>query len=239
MSARYIQFKVSRTMNQHKLSALLVSTLSVSLLLSACNLKPEPEPESEPKAKTHHSASGTNTEDVAPIGHSQTQVSNIDSTAARPKFDIKVEDYAKTINRLLANTEFAGNTFDEVIEGEYDNAFVIDYPQRISLTGEVSESGWLQKLTYTMPSDQQLERSGHQLLQLVSASMQALNPDLSESEADSKVASLLDQAVSNFIMENTQQRAVGVVNDSVYVCEISEMGVRVLIEPAEGSRYVH
>lgn len=210
---------------------IMLSTLSACLLLTAgCNAESE---QAEPKAAI------SNTEDVAPIGHTQSpNHGQATKLMKKPNFDIKAEDYGNKVNELLANTEFATMTLTKVVEGDSGDAFIIDYPHHISLTGEVNESGVLEALIYTMPSNEQLEKSGAKLSQLVTASMLALNPELSASDAKSKVAELLDQAFSNYIMQKTQQRAIGVVGEGVYVCEISEMGVRLLIEPAEGSRFV-
>ena len=201
------------------------------ILLAGCNAESE---KAEPKAAL------SNTENVAPIGHTQTSShGQAAKLIEKPNFEIKAEDYGNKVNELLTNTEFATMTVAEVVEGDSGDAFIIDYPHHISLTGEVNESGVLEALIYTMPSNGQLEKSGTKLSQLVTASMLALNPELSASEAKPKVAELLDQAFSNYILQKTQQRAIGVVGEGVYVCEISEMGVRLLIEPAEGSRFIN
>lgn len=209
----------------------VLSALTACLILIAgCNAESE---KAEPKAAV------TNTEDVAPIGHTQTpNHGQAAKLIKKPNFDIKAEDYGNKLNELLANTEFAAMTVTKVAEGDSGDAFIIDYPHHISLTGEVNESGVLEALIYTMPSNEQLEKSGAKLSQLVTASVLALNPELSPSEAKAKVAELLDQAFSNYILQKTHQRAIGVVGERVYVCEISEMGVRLLIEPAEGSRFI-
>lgn len=209
----------------------MLSALAACLLLIAgCNTESE---KAKPKAAV------TNTEDVAPIGHTHTpNHGQAAKLIKKPNFDIKVEDYGSKVNELLANTEFATMTLTKVVEGDSGNVFIVDYPHHISLTGEVNESGVLEALIYSMPSNGQLEKSGAKLSQLVAASMSVLNPELSPSEAKSKVAELLDQAFSNYILQKTQQRAIGVVGEGVYVCEISEMGVRLLIEPAEGSRFI-
>ncbi|WP_201543603.1 hypothetical protein [Psychrobacter sp. H7-1] len=200
------------------------------ILIAGCNAESE---KAEPKAAV------TNTEDVAPIGHTQTpNHGQVAKLIKKPNFDIKAEDYGNKLNELLANTEFAAMTVTKVAEGDSGDAFIIDYPHHISLTGEVNDSGVLEALIYTMPSNEQLEKSGAKLSQLVTASVLALNPELSPSEAKAKVAELLDQAFSNYILQKTHQRAIGVVGERVYVCEISEMGVRLLIEPAEGSRFI-
>ncbi|MUG31417.1 hypothetical protein [Psychrobacter sanguinis] len=209
----------------------MLSALTACLILIAgCNAESE---KAEPKAAV------TNTEDVAPIGHTQTpNHGQAAKLIKKPNFDIKAEDYGNKLNELLANTEFAAMTVTKVAEGDSGDAFIIDYPHHISLTGEVNESGVLEALIYTMPSNEQLEKSGAKLSQLVTASVLALNPKLSPSEAKAKVAELLDHAFSNYILQKTHQRAIGVVGEGVYVCEISEMGVRLLIEPAEGSRFI-
>ena len=210
----------------------MLSALAAYLILIAgCNAESE-------KAETK--AALSNTENVAPIGHTQTSShGQAAKLIEKPSFEIKAEDYGNKVNELLTNTEFATMTVTEVVEGGSGDAFIIDYPHHISLTGEVNESGVLEALIYTMPSNGQLEKSGTKLSQLVTASMLALNPELSPSEAKPKVAELLDQAFSNYILQKTQQRAIGIVGEGVYVCEISEMGVRLLIEPAEGSRFIN
>ena len=210
----------------------MLSALTACLILIAgCNAESE---KAEPKAAV------TNTEDVAPIGHTQTpNHGQAAKLIKKPNFDIKAEDYGNKLNELLANTEFAAMTVTKVAEGDSGDAFIIDYPHHISLTGEVNESGVLEALIYTMPSNKQLEKSGAKLSQLVTASVLALNPELSPSEAKAKVAELLDHAFSNYILQKTQQRAIGVVGKGVYVCEISEMGVRLLIEPSEDSRFIN
>lgn len=203
--------------------------LACLILIAGCDTEAQ---KSDSKTVASH------TEEASIVGHSKSaHQANTGSLIETPNFDIQAEDYGKQVRPLLDNSEFATMTQVEVVDGDPSDAFIIDYPHHISLVGKVSESGKLESLVYTMPVNEQLEKSGANLSQLVTASMQVLNPELSESAAKSKVASLLDQAFSNYIMEKSQQRSVGVVKDKVYVCDISDKGVRVLIEPSEGSRY--
>ncbi|WP_019672549.1 hypothetical protein [Psychrobacter lutiphocae] len=170
-------------------------------------------------------------------GHDATDKNDAHANV-KPSFDISITDYGNKVSELLAGTDFEGETLTQVVEGESDNVFISDYSYKISMVGESSETDKLQKLTYTMPFDDTISEEAARLTQLVAASAQSLNSKLSQKEASARVSDLINEAVSGFVMQKEPQRTVIVINDQVYVCDVSEMGVRLLIEPANGSRYI-
>lgn len=216
-------------MNTKKLSAFI----SAALLLAACSSDPEPE--------SKNTQAG-NAEEVAPPGHQKKTQATWDTYVApikKSNFGITVQSYGKKINELLADTEFADKTITDLSESDRDKVFITDYTYQISVVGNVNDEDKLQNLTYTMPVNDSIKAESYALVELVSASMQALNTEVNANQAKDDTARLIGQIVDDFQKTDEQQQAVKTVGDNVYAAQISDHGLRVVIQPQEDSRYAN
>lgn len=210
----------------------LTALAAACLLLTACHSDPESE------------SAGTqaeNTEEVAPPGHQQmtrTTQSAHSALSKKPHFDISAQSYGEQINQQLQGSEFADKTLTDLSESDSDKVFITDYTHHISVVGEVNEDDQLEDLTYTMPVNDSIETEAAALIQLTAASMHVLNPEVSAEQATDKVTGLINQVITAFKETNEQQQEVSVIGDKVYVAQISDRGLRFLIEPTEDSRFV-
>ncbi|PNK60345.1 hypothetical protein A6J60_005300 [Psychrobacter sp. FDAARGOS_221] len=220
-------------MNNKKLLAFIAATL----LLTACGSEPDSEPQN-----TNTDTQTANTEEVAPPGHEKMTQATRDTYVPpikKSNFDITVQSYGKKINELLAGTEFADKTITDLSESDRDKVFITDYTHQISVVGEVNDEDKLQDLTYTMPVNDNIKAESTSLVELVSASMQVLNAEVKATQAKDETAKLIGQIVDDFEKSGEQQQAVKMVGDNVYAAQISDHGLRVVIQPKQDSRYVN
>lgn len=212
---------------------ILSTGIAAAFLLTACNSEPEPE---------NVDTQSENTEEVAPPGHQKMTQASRDTYVAPLKtanFDITAQSYGERMNELLVGSEFEAKTITDVSDGDRDKVFITDYTHKISVAGNVNDNNMLQDLTYTMPVNESIKVESAALIQLVSASMQTLNDDIDTSQASDNTANLINKIVDDYEQTGEQQQVVEVMGDIVYAAQISDHGLRVVIQPKEDSRYVN